>query len=51
VVRDVVADAGLPVPPTPMIETLGLLVLSPLMVLSPLLAAGVVWLTGRRRRP
>jgi len=50
VVRDVVADAGLPAPETPMIETLGLLVLSPLIVLSPLLAAGVVWFTGRRRR-
>ena len=45
-VRDVVADAGLPAPQTPMIETLGLLVLSPLIVLSQLLAAGVVWFTG-----
>jgi len=42
------ADAGLPVPPTPMLETLGLLVLSPLMVLSPLFVAGVVWIARRR---
>jgi hypothetical protein len=44
------ADAGLSVPATSMLETLGLLVLSPLMVLSPLLAAGVVWWVGRQRR-
>jgi len=44
------ADAGLSVPATSMLETLGLLVLVPLMVLSPLLAAGVVWWVGRQRR-
>jgi len=44
------ADAGLSVPATSMLETLGLLVLVPLMVLSPLLAAGVVWWVGRQWR-
>jgi len=44
------ADAGLPVADTSPFESLALLVLSPLMVLAPLLAAGVVWRTGRRRR-
>ena len=44
------ADAGLPVPPTPIAEKLGLLVASPLMVLAPLLAAAMVWIAVRHKR-